>query len=692
MTPMLMDMSAVACVAGGLIVGGAGARLPRRRLLPLAAALGVQAAYAVIAASYVRLPFSSIRVHGLLSVLCLMPAVWLAAALALCEGGMAAPRQRWRGGLTTQAIAASGAAVLMHTSGIDWVTGIGPDPAVVLTRWGLTAMVIGALPGCLAVAVVVEGLRRGRSATPALHLGIAGAAVGPLWVASAALWCGYLTAGPVVAATMLGAVAALVLAVGAVRETPARTSLAPSRRLVYGATALALAGFYLLTARAALTWIAELARDAMPSVLPAFAFATVTGLVVTGASRRWRYRLWVFIGRHVFQSKHDYGEVWIRLTNLVSAAHSVPALVTGAVWLCRNVLGDRDVTVWLSDPGGRLWRAATTAPDPVCDVPNEPVEPPDHDHVAPQEPAEEAALERLTGSTFACALHLNGRLLGVFAVEATDSGLLLDEEDRRLVRYVAAQLASALGLLRLGEEVADSREVGSFNRLSAFVVHDLKNLVAQQSLVLENAAKFQRDPAFILDALAAFADSTTRMRALIARLRSRDCSGASNLDRCDLLAVLRDLTAAPRVARHPGPRIDLQVPRAVRQCPARLNPSVAAQLFSNLLVNAVESLPAEAGEITVSIAPAVGGWQVAVRDNGSGIPAAFLRDHAFRPFHTTKGNGIGIGLYQCKSIVDAAGGTIFISSKPGVGTVVHVTLPAAGVIADGDPARRGDVA
>jgi signal transduction histidine kinase len=101
-----------------------------------------------------------------------------------------------------------------------------------------------------------------------------------------------------------------------------------------------------------------------------------------------------------------------------------------------------------------------------------------------------------------------------------------------------------------------------------------------------------------------------------------------------------------------------------------------AQLFSNLLVNAIESLSREGGKITVSINPEAGCWRIHVQDTGIGIPASFLREQVFRPFNTTKEQGLGIGLYQCKSIVDAAGGTIRVSSTPNTGTLVEVTLPA----------------
>jgi signal transduction histidine kinase len=94
------------------------------------------------------------------------------------------------------------------------------------------------------------------------------------------------------------------------------------------------------------------------------------------------------------------------------------------------------------------------------------------------------------------------------------------------------------------------------------------------------------------------------------------------------------------------------------------------------LVNAIESLPIQGGEITISIHAAAGDWRFDVQDTGVGIPPSFLRERVFRPFHTTKEQGLGIGLYQCKSIVDAAGGTINVSSTPNAGTLVQVTLPA----------------
>jgi putative PEP-CTERM system histidine kinase len=287
-------------------------------------------------------------------------------------------------------------------------------------------------------------------------------------------------------------------------------------------------------------------------------------------------------------------------------------------------------------------------------------------------------------------MRVHGHLLGYIAIDSAPGAVQLDDEDRLVMDYITAQVASALQLHRLGEQIGDAREVGSFHRLSAFVIHDLKNLVAQQSFVLENAEKFSGDPAFVRDALEAFSDSTNRMRALIARLRPGAISGASAGGPCDVLALVRELTHASRL---PGQcRVRVTAPPDVTACPVRAETLALTQVLTNLLVNAVESLPPERGEIDVRIVRDLADWCIEVRDNGCGIPAAYMRDDLFRPFRSTKDAGLGIGLYHCKVVIEAAGGRIHVTSEQNVGTTVQIILPAAPDVAAATANRREGVA
>jgi putative PEP-CTERM system histidine kinase len=696
--PIVADISAVVSALGACLACIQLVRPGSCSRAPVAAAFVALAVWASIAALYVHSPLSAARVHALLLALCLAPGPWLAAGLSLRGCRSSSAWKRWRSCLLSQALGSVTAAVLMQTFGVDWLTGIGPESQVVLTPLGLAAVAVGVFPSCAAFAVLAIGLADRMVTAPALLVGALGAAGSLLWVAGAVLWRGYLTPAPVVSGTQLCAVAVIVWAVGSLREVQLGQPLQPSRRLVYGAATAGLVAAYVIAARIAVTWATQLAPGALSAVRPALAFGILAGLAVIVGSRRWRHRLWVAIGHHMFRSKHDYGEVWIRLTELVAAAHTVPELLQGATALCRNVLGGPDVTVWLADSNGGLRRAMTVAGAPIDDASTDECsqlafsEQQANEGIGRSQDAQESTLTRLTRSSLACPLRLNGRVLGVLAIDAGPSGAILDDEDRRLVRYIAAQVASALGLFRLGEEVADSREVGSFHRLSGFIIHDLKNLVAQQSMVLENAARFRTNPAFVQDALAAIEDSTGRMRSLIARLRLRATTGASTPERCDLLEVLRELVTVPHLAWRNGSRIDLATPPGVQRCLISLDRSAATQVFSNLLMNAVESLPDKLGEISVSITSATDGWRVAMQDNGSGIPATFLREQAFRPFQTTKEHGLGIGLFQCKSIIEAAGGTITVNSTPGLGTLVQVTLPALAFADSSEDTQPGDAA
>ena len=474
---------------------------------------------------------------------------------------------------------------------------------------------------------------------------------------------GYLTAYHLGAAAVLSAAAAVACAFGVLRERPPQGLPVPSRRLVYGAAIASLVIAYVAAAGTLLSWTARLGEDLVPVLMPGTAFLATVGLLVGAGSRRLRYRLWVGLGRHLFRGKHDYGEVWIGLTDIVSEARCRADLVRGAVSFCRRTLCVGEVSVWLGVGSGVLRRVDDAA-----------------GNGAAREVAcagdSEAALAAATGSSFACPMRAGDRLLGVLAVGAVAQPAPLDDEDREVVRHVAAQIGSALELHRLGEEIADSREVASFHRVSTFVIHDLKNLVAQQSFVLENARRFGENPAFVRDALEAFADSTDRMYSLIGRLRSREEVPRVDGSACDLLEVVRELVSFPRLVLPPGCSLNVSVPDNAGPCPVPLGRGAAVQVLANLIGNAIESLPERAGQVTVAITKQAEMCRLDVSDNGRGIAPEFAREELFRPFRTTKENGLGIGLYQCKATVEAAGGTIAIRSDLNVGTTVSVTLPA----------------
>jgi signal transduction histidine kinase len=107
----------------------------------------------------------------------------------------------------------------------------------------------------------------------------------------------------------------------------------------------------------------------------------------------------------------------------------------------------------------------------------------------------------------------------------------------------------------------------------------------------------------------------------------------------------------------------------------RINPTQLQSVLRNLVVNAVEAV-AEDGSITVETADVDGGALITVTDTGRGMTAEFIEQKLFRPFQTTKTRGLGIGLFQCRQIVRAFGGTFTAESSEGKGTRMTVRLPA----------------
>ena len=97
------------------------------------------------------------------------------------------------------------------------------------------------------------------------------------------------------------------------------------------------------------------------------------------------------------------------------------------------------------------------------------------------------------------------------------------------------------------------------------------------------------------------------------------------------------------------------------------------QVLLNVVLNAKQAI-GQHGDISIAIAQSNGSVVVTVDDTGSGIPLDML-ETLFQPSKSSRPGGLGIGLYQCKQIVQAHRGTIQIRSNPGKGAQVRIELP-----------------
>jgi putative PEP-CTERM system histidine kinase len=262
------------------------------------------------------------------------------------------------------------------------------------------------------------------------------------------------------------------------------------------------------------------------------------------------------------------------------------------------------------------------------------------------------------------------RLLGVMALSDRVGGKAFTIEDQDLIKTICSQTASSLLNLRLSENIRRAREAEVMQTMSAFMVHDLKNLANSLSLTLENLPIHFENPEFRAEVLVTIRRNLDKINGI--------CRGLSLLrQKIELHPLETDLNQLVRKTVE-SLNMDLggvalreelvPLPRVV------LDPEQIQKVLVNLLVNAREA-GGDQSEIRVATQRQDGWAAVSIQDNGAGISPEFMEHSLFRPFKTTKQHGMGIGLFHSKMIMEAHGGRIEVESEPGKGTTFRVLLP-----------------
>jgi putative PEP-CTERM system histidine kinase len=267
-------------------------------------------------------------------------------------------------------------------------------------------------------------------------------------------------------------------------------------------------------------------------------------------------------------------------------------------------------------------------------------------------------------------LFLQKKLFGFIVLEKPRIVPSLNFEDHDLLRTVGRHVATYIHQTESDRRLTESRQFGTYNRLTAFLMHDLNNLIAQQTLVVKNAEKFRHNPDFVDDAIGTIANSVARMQRLMEQLSSG--SEKSAIQELDIRALLKK--AAKRCEpRLPKPRVESGKSSVfVNADPERLT-----TVFEHLIRNAQDATK-ETGFIDVSLTADDNSATITIADNGCGMTPEFIRERLFRPFDSTKGSqSMGIGAYQARDYVRQLGGHIDVASTVGEGTRFEIRLPIA---------------
>ncbi len=417
------------------------------------------------------------------------------------------------------------------------------------------------------------------------------------------------------------------------------------------------------------------------------AAAAVLVLLAAMFSGTLRAYVRVFLSKHFFAYRFDYREEWLRFTRSLSEGepglhlreHAVRAMAAlidstgGALWMRGEEGGFRHVAHWNmrdatgDEPAGSAFCQFLERKQWVIDTD-------EFDRL----PESYSGLSELPGwltamsaARYVVPLVLHDRLIGWIVLAPSRGNLQLNWEVSDLLKTAGRQAAGYLAQLEAAQSLLVSRQFESFNRMSAFVIHDLKNVVAQLSLLLANAARHKHNPAFQEDMLETIGHAIDKMNRLLMQLR-KGAQPIDRPDRIDLAGLLNKVVMSRQLAR-PQPELLASGPGLLVHADAdRLE-----RVVGHLVQNAIDACQGR-GQVTVSGIAESDRWLLlSVTDTGSGMSEQFIRERLFRPFESTKAMGMGIGTYESREYVRQLGGDILVESLEGQGTTFRVRLPLA---------------
>jgi putative PEP-CTERM system histidine kinase len=266
-------------------------------------------------------------------------------------------------------------------------------------------------------------------------------------------------------------------------------------------------------------------------------------------------------------------------------------------------------------------------------------------------------------------LEARGDLMGFISLGDRVKNQPLTFEDADMLQTIADQVAADFLNLKLSEQLSQAKEVEAFQTVAAFFVHDLKNLAAKLSMMLKNFAAHHENPVFREDAMRLMSQSVNQVDSMCSRLSSLREELEIRPGQIDLNEMVAAALAVDNGLPAGCLTKNLQpIPRVYA------DPEQIQKVLTNLIKNAEEAVGND-GEILVTTRKRDGWAVLEVRDTGCGISKEFVDQCLFRPFKTTKTQGTGIGLFQCKMIVEAHNGIIEVDSQEGQGSTFRVLLP-----------------
>ncbi len=493
---------------------------------------------------------------------------------------------------------------------------------------------------------------------------------------------------------MVHAMVVPLLAASAKRQYSWLTRVRLSPKAAFHTTALLGAGFYLLFLSGVGYYVRYFGGDWGRALQQGMLFLGLVALAVLAVSGTARARLRVLIGKHLFHYRFDYREEWLKFTHTLSSRDSSRGVGLQVI---------RGLADMLESPAGALWTRADNSevftqtarwnmpPMQAVESTNSPFckfvarsgwvvnldEYRDHRDrygylsLPPW-------LAGIPKAWLVIPLMVDENLIGFCVLAGARTSIDVNWEVNDLLKIAGRQSAGFLAQMQATEALLEARKFESFNRMSAFVVHDLKNIITQLSLMIKNAKRHGENPDFQKDMLMTVESSLERMRQLLLQLRQGATQPGPAIG-VDLAALIERRVA---LCAAQNQRLDLQWSDPIH---ARGHVEQLERVLGHMVQNAFDATDT-GGRVWIRLERHGAEARITIGDTGRGMTASFIRDRLFKPFQTTKSNGMGIGAYESLQYVRDLGGSIDVQSVVNQGTVVTLTLPAIEQTAEAGPA------
>lgn len=563
-------------------------------------------------------------------------------------------------------------------------------------QWARTALFQSLLMNVLGLMLIEQLFRNvsedSRWNIKPLCLGLGGIFAYDLYLYSDALMFNRVDIDAFAARGFVNTLVIPLLAMSTLRSRDWTSKIRLSQKAAFHSATLLIAGIYLLFMAGIGYYVRYFGGDWGRAFQLGILFAGLLGLGFLVVSGSMRAKLRVLVGKHFFNYRYDYREEWLRFTQTLSTQDSPKAMGQQVIRGLADMVESPAGGLWLREGGQSTFSQAAR-----WNMPKE--ESTEHfDSPLVQflltsrwvinleefrcYPGRYGQLEispwisHIANAWLVIPLMVGNEITGFVILASSRTQLDINWEVNDLLRTAGCQAAGFLAKMQATEALLEAKKFDAFNKMSAFVVHDLKNIVTQLSLMLRNAERHRDNPEFQQDMLMTVEHSVERMRQLMMQLREGATPPGTPCG-VNLPDVIERIQRAKMEQGH-SVELSLNERLITRGHEERLE-----RVIGHLIQNSLDATDL-GGKVWVKLERRGDRAAVEVGDTGHGMSQEFIRNRLFKPFQSTKQAGMGIGAYESAQYIREIGGEMLVESEEGKGTRITMILPLFEVRTESD--------